>query len=429
MSSSIQFRAESGGSGSHSRFYDCMEEAEQLPELPGPWQAMLQRGQVLTALLLSTSFSEKYKGRNMQPGEYAELRLPAKDQETRTVRPRLLHRSGNKEAVAFIWLGDEERDRTLYVAFSPLRFRSQFLKIFCAGDVLDGLELPDMEKPASLQLNPADGKEISVPISAYVVSKLRKLWGRFHLRKNLLKSVEEFGTHKVVFAGISHGAALAQAAALQFQLWCRSSQVYVVTWNAYRWTDQLGRRVVEEEFKDRILAFALSRRASEPQATRYWDSVTGFPSRYAPMPNMVLLDADTGHFLNHKDSHETMSVGAAFLMRMFELHFAKAAIAATKKATAAACGGDGEAFDDEEDKYLVSAMREKLQDRFLETSEKIAKASHNLKTSTREEYVKADEKIRGAVEQFKAARSGSVSFEQGRKKTNWWRYIVFCGHV
>lgn len=30
------------------------------------------------------------------------------------------------------------------------------------------------------------------------------------------------------------------------------------------------------------------------QATRYWDSVTGFPQSFAPMHNPVLLDADTG---------------------------------------------------------------------------------------------------------------------------------------
>merc|ERR1712238_173212 len=115
---------------------------------------------------------------------------------------------------------------------------------------------------------------------------------------------------------------------------------------------------MQAEFKDRILAFALSRCGSEPQATRYWDSVTGFPSRYAPMPNMVLLDADTGSMFNHNDSHETMQPGAAFVMRMFELHFARAAIVATKRATAAACGAEKEALEaleDEEDKYLMSS--------------------------------------------------------------------------
>lgn len=37
-----------------------------------------------------------------------------------------------------------------------------------------------------------------------------------------------------IFSGISHGAALAQAAALKFQIEHQEIEVHVVTWNPYR---------------------------------------------------------------------------------------------------------------------------------------------------------------------------------------------------
>jgi hypothetical protein len=320
-----------------------------------------------------------------------------------------------QEAVAFIWLGDEEADPTLYVAFSPLRFRSQFLKIICAGDVNDGLQLP--------QEVPVNCKDVTVPVSSYVVSKLRKLWGRFRLRDHLLECVEQHSSKKVVFAGISHGASLAQAAALQFQLWCGSVEAYVVTWNSYRWTNEVGVALMEEHFQDRILAFALSRVKTEPQATRYWDSVTGFPERHAPMPNMVLLDADSGLMFEHKLARRPMGISIATgLMRMSELHFASVALAATKKATAAACGADGEEVED--DGWMMSPMREKFQQKVLHTSQRIAEAHQNFKAS-KEEY--AGLRFREKVEKFRSART--VAFEKNRRTTSFWKYIVFCGRV
>lgn len=354
-----------------------LEEVKELGLLPGDWPKMLCDGEVLTALLLSTSFSEKYKGRKMQPGDVAEITLPAPGNKTRTCRPKLLQRAGYKEAVAFIWLGDDQYPQpTFYVAFSPLRFRSQFLKILCAGDVQDGLDLNNEPKTASWKAD--DGgtgsASVNVPVSAYVYHKLRKLWGQHGLWDALSSLYNTHKPHRVIFAGISHGAALAQAAALQFQMTIKQAQVYALTWNAYRWTDSIGRAIVERELGDRILPFALSRRGAEPQATRYWDTATTMPRRYSPMPNMLLIDADSGEILEHVDAEKPSNYGAVFLMRFFELHFAKAAISATKKATMTWCGCIVSDQDISQDEDFSSPLKLRIQEKILRSSQKFAKA-------------------------------------------------------
>eukprot|EP00438_Fugacium_kawagutii_P002687 Skav218896 [mRNA] locus=scaffold328:249625:250381:+ [translate_table: standard] len=79
-----------------------MEELEPLDEavtLPGDWPKLLSNGQIFTALLLSTTYSEKYRGRNMVPWGsaaavssessrgHAELQIPSGERrETGTVR-------------------------------------------------------------------------------------------------------------------------------------------------------------------------------------------------------------------------------------------------------------------------------------------------------------------------------------------------------
>lgn len=366
---------------------DAHSSTNGLGLLPGDWPKMLCDGEVLMALILSTSFSEKYKGRHMQPGATAEITLPAPGDQTWTCHPHLLHRAGNKEAVAYIWLSNDQRSEpTLYVAFSPLRHRSQFFKIWCSGDIQDGLDLNNEPRTATLTAGTQDGKSVNVPVSAYVYHKLRKLWGLHGLWDGLKSMYDKYEPNRIIFSGISHGAALAQVAALQFQMTIRQAKVYVVTWNAYRWTSPIGRAVVDQELGDRILPFALSRVRAEPQATRYWDSVTGFPSRYASMPNMLLLDADTGAILEHKDPDTPAPLTGAFLMRMFELHFARAALAATKKATKQWCGCVVKDEDriPEEEQFVMSPMAERIQERILSSSQKLAEAQMEVKRRSSE---------------------------------------------
>lgn len=412
-----------------------MDDEEPLQTLPGPWASMLRGGQVLTALILSTSYSEKYKGRYMQRGAVAELRLPAQGDKTRTIFPRLLCRSGNKEAVAFIWLGDDSaQDHTLYVTFSPLRYRSQFCKIYCAGIVQDGLDHDISTTRTTTRNASSNGEPEKVPISAYVYHKLKKLWGKHGLWNQLSECVDKFNTHSIIFSGISHGAALAQAAALQFRLRRHQAQVFVVTWNAYRWTNEKGRALVEKEFGDKILPFALSRRSTEPQATRYWDSVTGFPGSFASMPNSILLDADSGHMFNHTAPHKSSHLGAHFLMRMFELHFAKAAINATKKATSAACGGDQDAIF--EDEYFVNPFKEAFQDKVLETTEQIAQAGHRINSAATGEIRQLRRKLSTVTHKAKQDFRRRLNSKQSLDvhPTNsarqwdrlWWRRLAWC---
>lgn len=371
-----------------------MGEEVPLQELHGSWTALLRGGQVMTALILSTSYSEKYKGRHLKPGAVAELRLPSEGDQPVNTRPSLLHRSGNKEAVAFTWLGDESAgDRSIYVAFSPLRHRIQFLKICCAGMVEDGISNIDRSQSKFAAWKaPAEAFHRKVPISAYVHHKLQKLWGAQGLWQSLSSCVEEFPSHRVIFAGISHGGALAQAAALQFCLRKRHQQVYIVTWNAYRWTNDIGKAAVEEELADRILPFVLSRRKEEPHATRYWDSVTGFPPTYAPMPNCVLLDADTGDMFRHTAPQKGSNIGALFLMRMFELHFAKAALIAMKKATVASHGGNRAA--DMDSGCSINPLAEAFQDKVLHTTDHIAQAGKRLNRATTKELAEVRAEVR-----------------------------------
>jgi len=400
------------------------EEDVPLSRLPGPWQELMLNGQLLTALILSTSYSEKYKGRHLYPGDPSpkvEVRLPTPSGTQRSVFSRLLHRSGNKEAVAFIWLGDETADdKTLYVAFSPMRYRSQFFKIYCAAMVQD-VPSEDMGKHISFWQSgdrPTAGALLSsgrtvLPISAYVHGKLRRMWSQQGLWKGLTECVEKYPSHKIIFAGISHGAALAQAAAVQFRLCREDVDVYVVTWNAYRWTDSHGRRVAEGTLGDKLLPFVLSRRG-ESKATRYWDSVTGFPRGYKALHNPILLDADTGHLYEHTAPEKTSNFGAVAMMRFFELHFARCALIATKKCMALALG---QTAPEGEESYLVAPVAERLQESLISTGDKIVKRGHSVRrqasaeiASVRTRITNASEDIRQKAEdRFTALRSSGNS--------------------
>ncbi|CAL1170908.1 unnamed protein product [Cladocopium goreaui] len=360
--------------------------------LPGDWPNLLRGGQIFTALLLSTSYSEKYRGRKMVPwgsaaaaenarsfDHNAELQIPSSDRH-QTRRPALLHRSGNREAVAFIWRGDPRFDDcTIYVCFSPLRYRTQFLKIWCAGLAENGMNVRRAaQQTTDLTLGTCDdvGHCVTLPVSTYLKVKLDRLWdpeGQ-RLYDKLLQSVRELPGYRVIFSGISHGAALAQAAALRFQLQQPETQVFVVAWNAYRWTDTSGRKLAEDFLGSRLLHFVLSRRdKAQPQATRYWDSVTGFPQSFAPMHNPVLLDADTGDFYKHTAPEQGSQFGATFLMQMFELHFARSALGAMKKATATARGFEDDlSWND----YLRSRRLEVFQTKLINQAQKVAAASH-----------------------------------------------------
>mmetsp|Transcript_20507 Transcript_20507/g.43607 ORF Transcript_20507/g.43607 Transcript_20507/m.43607 type:complete len:376 (-) Transcript_20507:57-1184(-) len=305
--------------------------------LPGAFPELLREGQMYTALVLSTVFSEKYKGQRMQPGEAAEVQLPVALANSSPRRvSTLLARAGHYEAVPFIWLGDTSvGDATLYVAFSPLRKKRQFWKLLSSGTSL-------VEDRVVRQNGGSEVFVETLRISSYIKDKLDNLWSeKYGFGQQLSKAAAAHPGHRICFSGISHGAALAQAAALRFILLepAACHRVTVTTWNGYKWTDAMGSALVGRLLGERLLPCVLSR-----GAPRRWDSAAEFPpstSGFAPMPGVVLLDVDSGVFL------ERVRLGDAqlsmdFASRMAELHFAKTAIRALRTAMVRAMQGHGD---------------------------------------------------------------------------------------
>jgi hypothetical protein len=134
-----------------------------------------------------------------------------------------------------------------------------------------------------------------------------------------------------LFAGISHGGALAQAAALRYGLQQPgyAARIFVVSWNAYKWTEKKGALLAHEVLGSRLLPVVLS---TESGQNRRWDSVPEFPPGFAQMPDPLLLDVDSGAFFGNLRLGEA-SLSLNFATRFLELHFAKAAIEGMKKAT------------------------------------------------------------------------------------------------
>eukprot|EP00929_Paragymnodinium_shiwhaense_P099073 TRINITY_DN60637_c0_g1_i1.p1 TRINITY_DN60637_c0_g1~~TRINITY_DN60637_c0_g1_i1.p1 ORF type:complete len:752 (-),score=149.62 TRINITY_DN60637_c0_g1_i1:300-2555(-) len=331
------------------------------------WRQLLAGGQVLSALLLSTSYSEKYKGRNMSVGETAELRLPteagASDAAYRAWNATLLHRADTvgKQAVAFTWLGDEAQgDKTIYVAFAPLRKKRQFLRILQSTLVEEYLPQSCSSSSSSSPVagrvagdaagdssaSGAAAREELLKISYYINRKLYQLKA-FGMNDHLRQTIREYPRHRLIFSGISHGATLAQAAALQCKLTNPDANVHAVTWNAYKWTDEAGSALVERVLGDKMLPLILSLKKGDVKHD--WDSVPGFPAGWAQMPHIMLLDSETGQLV---PSHVAAPAGMdqaflspEFIRRMMKYHFASAAIKATRTAMSSMLGGSGHAGD------------------------------------------------------------------------------------
>mmetsp|Transcript_76200 Transcript_76200/g.215625 ORF Transcript_76200/g.215625 Transcript_76200/m.215625 type:complete len:388 (-) Transcript_76200:455-1618(-) len=296
--------------------------------IPSAFDQLLTQGQLYAALLLSTVFSEKYKGRHLRPEAMVQIRMPQTMCEGLVWEPLLLARSGSHEAVPFVWCGDASAgDRTIYVAFSPLRKKRQFLKVMSQGTRLEADEhLDGAESPGD------------VYVSAYIKRKLDNLWSKYGFAEQLRDAAARYPTHRIMFSGISHGAALAQAAALRFSVQERGfrSRIFVASWNGYKWTNEAGSALVRAELGGRVLPIVLSR-----GAPRRWDSVAEFPPGFAPMPGLLLLDVDAGIFL-HNVRLGQAQLGPDFASRMAEMHFAKTALAAVKTAMARSLGGAGD---------------------------------------------------------------------------------------
>lgn len=281
---------------------------------------LLRDGQMFAALVLSTSFSEKYKGKHLKKGAEAELALPAGLQHS-VWKVTLFERYGIREATPFIWFGDVEHgDKTLYVAFGPLRNKRQYFKLLSQGTHL-----------VDDKVRSSDGTEHDIRITGYMKRLLDYLWfGDCNFAEDLAKVAAGHSNMRIIFSGISHGAALAQAAGLRFALQYADirSRVFVVNWNAYKWTDANGRRIAEQVLGERLLPLVLSARTG---THRRWDSVPEFPPGLSPMSGSLLLDVNSGEFFSNLVLGDARA-NFNFCFRLMELHFAKAAIGAMKVA-------------------------------------------------------------------------------------------------
>lgn len=288
--------------------------------LEEPWRELLHNGEVWTALVLSTLFSEKYKGRHMAPGASAEIQMPGGDR-SEFWRPTLLHRIGSKEACMFIWRGEGKELRpTLYFAFSPLRKRTQFLKI---ANQFGAVNQHTFRAPHA----DPDGEEASVTMLSYVHRKLRNMWEKYGCQAALDDALQQHPDHEVICCGLSHGAALAQAMVLKLTLMYPERTIQAVTWNAYKFLDDAGAALIDVSVGRRLLPLVMSRRG-------YWDSIAGAPHDLTPVPNIIFLDADTGECRPAEDVRRTRPSCGNF-WRMYRLHFARTAIKATRMATIA----------------------------------------------------------------------------------------------
>mmetsp|Transcript_174732 Transcript_174732/g.560436 ORF Transcript_174732/g.560436 Transcript_174732/m.560436 type:complete len:380 (+) Transcript_174732:193-1332(+) len=339
-------------------------------QLRAPGQWAMQEGRLNTALLLSTVFSEKYNGRNMEVGEVAEIFLPTASDpvtcepgEPRQLRPKLLFRAGCLQASPFLWVGDEEAgDDTLYVCFGPLRQKRQVMKIFSSGSTLE----EDVVKCG-------DSTQV-VRVSNYIKSLLDRLWADDRLGERLSAAVAERPGHRVLFAGVSHGAVLAQAAALRFKLTrsdpdaatqtlsgtgqtrCGSGEVTVVSWNGYKWTDAQGAALAGQQL--RLLPLALS---MVEAGVRLVDSVVEYPAgEFEPMPGVTALDRATGDFFECVVGKVTRNLES--MNRMRQLHFAQAVLKAMKMAMVASLAEDVAAPREVVERMVQRSLSRRLSD-------------------------------------------------------------------
>lgn len=321
-------------------------------DLPGSWSQLLRGGQVWTALILSTSYSEKYKGRFMRTGASAPVQLPVPVSAGPGLRttwsPKLLHRVGNPSAAAFIWVGDEDAgDQTIYVAFSMMRKFGQAKHILLStlqrglAEELDGGS--PLEGSGNNTRVEAEPQWENLRVASYMRQKIDALWVEHGFCEKLAQTAAEHEGYRIVFGGMSHGAALAQASALRFNLSGLPYKAHAVSWNAYKWTDAAGSEVAGRCMGEHLLPLVLTRwipgRGDRP-GYRCWDSIAGCPAGFEPMPQIRLLDVDTGAFLPCETQQDCpgnshLSTWDAF-KRLWRLHYAAMAIVATRAAMQAA---------------------------------------------------------------------------------------------
>lgn len=326
--------------------------------LPAVWQAMLDDGELYTALVLSTVYTDKRRGRRMSEGDIAEIKLPA---GLGNWTPMLLSKVGHTECAIMLWLGDAScKEKTVYIAFMPLRNLRHFFRMFRRGCGRH-VELAFSEHSESCSLGSAgaveavaehvealpgrcEKQQVSISLRAYIKSQLDLVWES--LQAAVLRASRSYPDHRLLVAGISYGAVMSQACTFRLAVEHPALNLWCVAWNSMRWTDIDGAKLVSRALGGRLLSLVLSRR--RPGAQRVWDPCAGFPpagnGEWAFVPHAYLLDADSGRCLpaSHVPGFPGDYGRQLRHMRCFhELHFARAVISAIRVRMHSVASGAG----------------------------------------------------------------------------------------
>jgi len=209
--------------------------------------------------------------------------------------------------------------KTIYISFPHAQDWSTKYKIAKHTDLVD-----------------ADWGFTKFKMHQWTHRKIMKLLNHYEARAYFKSLVQAFGDYRFVFCGQSRGAALAQAMALGFSIlkeaekW--NTEVYVATWGAYRWTDEDGKKLLEEKLQDRVVNFVMKEGAD-------YDSVPTFPAHsmgYVSPAGTFSWDMATGVIDNCADTFgcpgdTTSMVSADAVKRLTRLHLAPSVFAAMRK--------------------------------------------------------------------------------------------------
>eukprot|EP00930_Biecheleria_cincta_P085898 TRINITY_DN75265_c0_g1_i1.p1 TRINITY_DN75265_c0_g1~~TRINITY_DN75265_c0_g1_i1.p1 ORF type:complete len:716 (-),score=106.75 TRINITY_DN75265_c0_g1_i1:55-2202(-) len=153
----------------------------------------------------------------------------------------LLHRAGQPdgkgETVVQIWKCDA--DSLLYMLVQRACGSKKYIQ-------------SDMVHPQWPELVGMDGNATSVNVSLKIKSyedyKLNKLWNHYGFHDTLQQMMERYPDHTMFMSGASRGATLSEIIGFRFALAFRNHSLYkmpyVVSTGAYRWTNEIGRNLV-----------------------------------------------------------------------------------------------------------------------------------------------------------------------------------------
>jgi len=329
-----------------------VEWLDQRNALSPDLESLMAGGQLWTALILAVHYNMNNAGATLDVGTSVKVRTPfsaSSASPTWSSAPVLLERLGTKCCAVHLWSGQGiGGDGAIYVTFTPARQGM--------GDILTVDHLRRIWAGSSATRSDTDG----ITMSSYVKRKFDRLWATgFESALRRLITAPDLQGQKLIFAGVSHGATLAQIASYRFARklpdWVDKDKLIdfaTISWNSYLWTDAAGARAVHDTLRDRLLNVVLTQRQHDT-LDRYMDSVSGygFDQDFSPIPSTILLEAGCnrksskqapgdeeicGDFLScdwQQDCPPPTLLGKSFTTHLMKLHRAPRIQAAMKRAT------------------------------------------------------------------------------------------------